>query len=111
MSKGIEDLKRLTKKFIRLGYDIDQIYHMASGNKDFERLGDSVIEDIVTDTVQEYPNYGLIQKLIRSKIVCDAQGDDNNIMLLDEVNRSIEKYNRTRIKEMLDSKFDFNSRI
>lgn len=111
MAKGIGDLKKLTTHLIKLGYDVDQIYHMATSNKDFESLGDTVIEDVVNDTVDEFPNYGLIQKIVRSKLVCDAQGENNKIMLLDEPNRSIEEYDRTRIKEILSPKFDFMSKM
>jgi hypothetical protein len=111
MAKGIGDLKKLVKKLIKFGYDIDQLYHMATNNKDFENLGDSVIEDVVNDVIDEFPNYGLIQKVVRSKLVCDAQGENNKIMLLDEKNRSIEEYDRIRIKEILDPKFDFMSKM
>lgn len=111
MAKGIEELKKLVKKLIKFGYDVDQIYHMTSGNSDYSNIGDDIIEEVVSDIVDEYPNYGLIQKMVRSKIVCDAQGESNKLMLLDERFRSIDEFDRIRLKETVDPKFDFNSRI
>ena len=109
MSKNIEELKRYSKGLIRMGIEDRGIIQAASNH--FKGITFDIISDVVNDVVGDYPNYGLIQKVVRSKIVCDAQGDNQKLMLLDEQNRSIEEYDRSRIKEILDPKFDFQSKM
>lgn len=106
---NIEEVKKYVKKMIRLGFEERQITRAVDNQ--FKSLSESIIDEIVSDVIHGYPNYGFIQKIVRSKIVCDAQGDNQKIILLDEVNRSIDEYDRSRVKEVLDAKFDLQEKM
>lgn len=109
MSKSIEEVKKSVKKFIRLGYDKESICGILSKNdKSFDS---NILKDVVEDVVQDYPNYGMIQKIVRSELVVDKAGEDVNVIILDSKFKSIEPINRQRLFEMFDSKYDFKSKV
>lgn len=105
----IKEVKDSTKRLIRLGYSQDQINSiLISKHTKFKPV---VLSDVVEDCINEYPDYGVIQKIMRSKLVFDITGDTNKVVLLDEETRSIDQFDISRIKYILDPKFDLRSRI
>lgn len=109
MSKEIREIKNKVKNLIKWGHSKETIIDACI--KEFKTIDDLMIADIVEDVVNDYPNYGLIQKVMRSKIVCDSSGESSNLTLLDESKRRIDNYDRSRLKEIMNAKFDLVARM
>lgn len=109
MAKGVEEIKSHIKNLIRWGKNESQIKQACISY--FKDTAEDILHDIVDDVIEEYPNYSLIQKVMRSKIVCDASGEENSIILIDEERKKIDRYDRSRLKEILHPKFDFISKM
>jgi hypothetical protein len=108
---NVETLKKIVRKSIRLGHSNYIIKEFVKSTGNYKKLDDSIIDDVVNDVVEDYPNYGLIQKVVRSKLVCDMHAEDQNYRILDEVERSIDTIDKNRLSDMLDSKFDLKSKV
>lgn len=112
MSAGVEDIFRFAKKMIRLGYSSSEICGMVANNEKIGKYFDEeTIAEVVEDCCDEYPNYGLIQKVVRSELVCDMEGEENKVTIIDEKFRDISYIHKSRLSEIFDRKYDFKSRI
>lgn len=109
MSKEVREVKSKVKGLIKWGHSREVILDICIN--EFKAMSSDILSDIVEDTVNDYPNYGLIQKIMRSKIVCGSIGESSILTLLDEDKRRIDDYDRSRLKEILHPKFDLVSRI
>ncbi len=105
---SINECQRLCIKYIKFGHDETQLRILLSHRSDFD---ERTINNIVADAIRSYPNYGLIQKIVRSKLVCDVNGEDQKVIILDSEYRKISSIHRQRLGELFDAKYDFKSRI
>ncbi len=105
---SIDECQRLCIKYIKFGYDEVNLRVLLSHKSDYD---ERTINNIVSDAIKSYPNYGLIQKIVRSKLVCDVNGEDQRVMVLDSAYRKISSIHRQRLGELFDAKYDFKSRI
>lgn len=110
MAKGVEDLKRLVIKLIKLGYDSSEIISMVSSRNDFSSL-EAYLPEVVQDTIDEFPNYGLIRSIVRSDLVIDKKGDDQLVKILDTKYKRVDFIHTQRLSKLFDPKYDIFSKI
>jgi len=110
MSERIEGVKKHINKLIKFGLGEKQILGMMERDEAFKKHKDNM-KYIVMDVIEECPNYGLIQKIVRSDLVTDQQGEENQIKILDYINRNIGKIHKDRLLKLFDPKYDVHSKI
>ena len=107
---SIETIKSIVRKSIRRGFNDVQIKSFLRTHKDAKNLKTDVISEVVDDVISDFPNYGLIQKVVRSKIICDFSAEDQNYRILDDEHRDITVINRARLSEIFDPKYELKSK-
>jgi hypothetical protein len=110
--KGLEGIKAYVKFLIKMGYHRAAIYAEVMRYAGFSEIDDKTKEDIVRDTVEEFKNYELIQKIVRSELIGDIKAPDSKLIkILNTDTKSISEINRYRLVELFDAKYDIKSYI
>jgi len=108
-SKEIREIKTECETLIRFGNNHNQIQKRLEAQ--YKSVSSEVLADIIEDCVADYKNYGLIQKLVRSDLVCDQLGEDNTVSILDKVSRQVSKIHRSRLVELFDRRCNIKNKI
>lgn len=118
MSKGnrefissIPGVELETKHYITMGYECVKIKNMILKRCHDEKLPADIIEEVVQDVCDNYPNYDLIQKIMRSKIIDDIESDDIKYYLFDEDNKDITRIAPDKLKSLFSRKFRIKDKI
>lgn len=109
---GINGIKNYVIRLIRMGLckrDIKSMLKNQEGS--VKNVDKSIISDIVEDVCNTYPDYDLIQKVMRSKLAIDKDKEDNKIYIIDVVKQDIQTIDKTTIKEILDPKINYRDRL
>lgn len=102
-NSNILEIKREINSLIRFGMSKDAITTVITNNyKSFER---DVLLMIVSDTIEANDNYEFIQKLMRSKIITDAEGKHADVLYDTKLNTT-SLIDDKAIKAILHPKFD-----
>jgi len=104
-------VKKSIKKLIRFGLNKEQILSSLKSSPECKDIREPILAALVSQTCSEYPDYESIQELLRSKIIIDRMAEDNHIILVDPLRRTVEKYDKSRAFQMLDPKVDLRDRI
>jgi len=105
---SVADLKISARNLIKHGYDKDTVIYMLSQNNN---QSETMIADVVDDLVAEMPSYTVIQKIMRSKLVCDIEGDDPKLTVIDPEFLKITQVSRQRIQDLFSNRFNLKDRI
>ena len=111
MSRGIEDLKKYVNNLIAFGKSKKEILQICAAKEDFDCLGDGLREEVVQDVIAEHPNYGIIQKIMRSDLVCDLSGADVGVYVLDPDFKDVMCIGRQVLADLFNSKMNIKSKI
>jgi len=77
-----EILKEI-KKLIRCGLNVDVIIHTMQNQIPHDVMNHSILADLIEDTVNNFPNYNLIQKIMRSKLINDMDDKADKYYIVD----------------------------
>lgn len=102
------ELQKRVKKAIRMGTHRNEILRRMVDTY-AEEFSREEVQREVLNIIENFGNYELIQKVMRSKLVGDTVGKEYRI--LDPIMRTYTPITRERLKELLDSKIDINDRI
>lgn len=111
MAKGIEALKKHVNNLISFGKSDKQILQALTSSKEYEDIGESTIKKVVFEVVKEHPNYGTIQKIMRSDLVTDISGTDNSVHILDPDFKDVMGVGKQTLSDLFNSKFNIKSKI
>lgn len=103
-----EQMKRRVKEAIRFGQPKDLIVQTMRRTFGPE-LGSEEVESEVSEIIENFPDYPLIQMIFRSKIVREIDGRDS--LILDPVSKVAIRITTERLKEILHKKVDISDRI
>lgn len=107
-ASALYELDKKIKLKIRLGDDkIKIIQDCISLYGD--RLGIEEVREFATLKIDDFGDYELIQRIMRSKIVQEIDGRDNYI--LDPVTRTSVRITKERLKEVLHPKLDISDKV
>lgn len=97
------------KKLIKLGHDVDAIVRIMCKLIDDEHMNHSVLTVLIEDTVEDYPNYDLIQKIVRSKLIINMDEKADKYYIVDPKSTDVSTVNAANAKAMF-LKPDFSDR-
>lgn len=109
---SMEELKRRTEGLIRNGLPALSIkrqllpYIEGSTNIDL-----NLFEKIVDDVCQTYPNYRLIQKIVRSDLVEDINSMEKGYLIVDRKNRNISRVAADKLEKLFSKNFKIYNRV
>jgi hypothetical protein len=112
MSKKLSTPSKIRKEIlykIRQGLDKDAILNIISSEIDETNVDKQSLTAIVTDTINEYPDYLLIQKIKRSKLVVDKNSKEELYYVIDPLNKDIDTIQKTRLLSLF-YKPDFSAK-
>lgn len=109
--RTIPGIQRRTVDLIRMGNDKVKIINKISKSFDENLIPRNILEDVVNDVCDSYPNYKLIQKIMRSKIVNDIESDDKKYYLVDEDRKEISKISIDNLKNMFSRHFPLSQKV
>lgn len=108
--RGATDLENTIIKFIRCGFKSSQIKRMLNSGE-VKNVSEEDINRMVDVVCEEYPNYDLIQKIMRSKLAIDKNDEASKVYITDVVEKNVSTIAKRRLTELFDSKFNLSSRL
>ncbi len=96
------------KKRIRMGRKMEDFIESLS-TEYADSLGKDEAKLFIQESIEQYGDYDLIQKIMRSKIIQEASSRKNYI--LDPTTRSIFEITKERIREILHPKLDVSDKM
>lgn len=111
MAKGVEELKKYVENLISFGKSKKQIAQICLNSKEYSDISDSVKTEIIEEIVFSHPNYGTIQKIMRSDIVCDISGNDASLHVLDPDYKDVMIISKQTLADLFNSKMKIKNKI
>jgi hypothetical protein len=107
---SISGLESRTKLLIRNGKSYQQIVNSLTPlcGKD---VPEKLIPQIVQDVVDDYPNYHLIQKIMRSKLVDDINSTDKLFYVVDYEKKDIITIASDKLNGLFSKTFSFSDNV
>jgi hypothetical protein len=102
---------REVKKFIRLGMSAEQIFYKLRIEHCPQNIEEALLKVVVDQTCEQYPDYDLIQTVVRSKLAIDRDSDSSKVHAIDYLERRIVELDKNRAAKLFDSKYEFRDRI
>lgn len=94
------ELIKEIKKMIRFGNDVDAIVYLMQQQVPSEIMDHSSLADLCEDTVNKYPNYDLIQKISRSKLVINVDEKMDTYYIVDPQSEQVGTINANNCKAL-----------
>lgn len=88
------------KKLIRFGYDVDKIINIMQNEISEEIIEHRSLADMCEDVVSKYPNYELIQKVMRSKLIINVDEKADKFYLVDPFTDVVGTINAANAKSL-----------
>ena len=100
--RTVRDIKECVKGLIRTGRDENEMVNLIRLRVVDSNLEEKVIKEIVHDVVAQYPNYDLIQMIMKNKLVVDkdSKGKGDIIYIVSEEKGIISKISKVRLGEL-----------
>lgn len=103
---NMADLQHRIRGSIQLGNNTVEIVKILS-----DVFSDKILlQECVERTVEEYPDYELIQFFMKSKIVVDREGEDDKIYLYNSVENKIITITSSKLNAMISRKLKWDHR-
>jgi tRNA U38,U39,U40 pseudouridine synthase TruA len=102
---------REVKKFIRLGMSAEQIFYKLRIEHCPQNIEEALLKVVVDQTCDNYPDYELIQAVVRSKLAVDRDSDSSKVHAIDHLKKTIVELDKHRVSKLFDSKYEFRDRI
>lgn len=88
------------KKFIRFGYHVDSIINIMQKEVDENIMNHSSLADLCESVVSKYPNYELIQKVMRSKLIINVDEKADKYYMVDPFSDVVGTINALNCKNL-----------
>ena len=105
-------VQNLAEEYITYGYSCDKIIQLIKSKMKEEcGINYEVLTEIVTDTCNDYPDYALIQKIMRSKLVADVESDRKLVYIVDTECKSISTISFQVLNSLFNKKINFKGKL
>lgn len=112
MIHSVQGLINKTKDYIRRGKSCEQIQKiMHTLVVESADLSPSLIDEVVSDTCAEYPDYDLIQKVVKNKLVRDIDGDFKTYFIIDEDSRDVQSISSSVLASLFCKTYSFKDKL
>lgn len=107
-----QESKDFIIKMVRRGLDKDTIKELILKDSSDNMLVDSsFVSNMVDQVCEDYPDYNLIQKIMRSKLIRPINSKERDVVLLDLVKRNTLTIDERVLSKVLDPKVDLSERM
>lgn len=106
--KTLNDVVSLIGSYIKLGFNTAKIKHSTRAQVSVDFIGDDSLYELVEDTINDYPNFELIQAIVDNKLVVDKDSRGDIAYVVDPKKGIITSLFKGRLVELF-TKPDFAS--
>jgi len=106
----IPQIKKEINSLVKFGTSEHSIQTIVRSKVPESFMDSGMLSTLVIDTLDEHPNFNLIQKIYNSKLSINKQSDDNKIFYFDPDTMKEDSVSKSHINTLF-SKFDFSSKV
>ena len=108
---SISGLQMRVKRLVKTGMSKEKIITFVTPLCNTGDVPNDIIEEVVQDVIDDYPNYELIQKVMRSRLVEDIKAEKKMFYLVDYDHQDISHIAQDRLKSIFHRSFSFGDRV
>lgn len=109
--KTIPGLRRAAISMIRMGLSEKDIIVNLVNDDVINSFEKDTAEDVIKDTCENFPNYVLIQKVMRSKLIINADDRESRIRIMDPLSQKDLVITKINLTSLFNSKVDLSDRM
>ena len=98
-------------KMIRFGMSKEQIFYKLRIQHCPQNIEEKLLQVVMDQTCDDYPDYELIQTIVRSKLALDRDAERSKLHIVDYLTRQIFTMDQQRVMKLFDNKYDFRNKI
>ena len=98
------------KKKVKFGLNVDVIVALMQDEVSEKSINHSALADLCEQVVNDYPNYDLMQSIMRSKLIVNRNEKLDLYYILDPMMQDVDTINSNLLKGMFNNGVDFGSR-
>lgn len=114
MSKTTNWSKPAVKKevlsLVKFGQNENSIRSIMRGKVPTDVYDDDMLDLLISDTLEDHPNFDLMQNIVTSKLAVNKQSDDNLVYFFNTSTRKEDFMKTSKLNQMF-TKFDFASKV
>ena len=109
--KTIPGLRRAAIGLIRMGMSRKEICATLINDDVIKSFEKDTAEDVIKDTCENFPNYNLIQKVMRSKLIINTEDKESKYRIMDPLTEKDIVVTKQNLTSLFNSKMDLSDKI